>query len=295
MSIRPFPGWHYRRSLASRVALLTTIAVGLALAAMALGAFLVVRTQMTAALDESLLDRAEGAASSQTLSELNARGLTPWMVGAADVRIFFVFANGLVRPADQGPQLPLGRPEIAVAQRRAEHALRTVRAEGVEYRMVTVPIVGTGQALVIAQSTEPQRRTLRKLGTAMILLGALGVLAAGLAGWAVARNGLRPVRRLTGAVEDIARTSRLAPLAVEGDDEVARLSRAFNQLLAAVEASRERQRQLVADAGHELRTPLTSLRTNLDLLAQADALPSSALTRRPGRSCSPTFEPRSRS
>ena len=34
--------------------------------------------------------------------------------------------------------------------------------------------------------------------------------------------------------------------------------------------SRDRQRQLVADAGHELRTPLTSLRTNVDLLAQAD-------------------------
>ena len=45
---------------------------------------------------------------------------------------------------------------------------------------------------------------------------------------------------------------------------------AFNAMLAALSASRDRQRQLVADAGHELRTPLTSLRTNLDLLAQAD-------------------------
>jgi two-component system sensor histidine kinase MprB len=41
-------------------------------------------------------------------------------------------------------------------------------------------------------------------------------------------------------------------------------------MLAALSASRDRQRQLVADAGHELRTPLTSLRTNLDLLIQAD-------------------------
>ena len=42
-------------------------------------------------------------------------------------------------------------------------------------------------------------------------------------------------------------------------------------MLTALSASHDRQRQLVADAGHELRTPLTSLRTNLDLLAQADA------------------------
>jgi len=41
--------------------------------------------------------------------------------------------------------------------------------------------------------------------------------------------------------------------------------------LHALSASQHRQRQLVADAGHELRTPLTSLRTNLDLLVQADA------------------------
>ena len=47
---------------------------------------------------------------------------------------------------------------------------------------------------------------------------------------------------------------------------------AFNAMLTALSASQARQRQLVADAGHELRTPLTSLRTNLDLLAQADSL-----------------------
>ena len=41
-------------------------------------------------------------------------------------------------------------------------------------------------------------------------------------------------------------------------------------MLTALDASRDRQRRLVTDAGHELRTPLTSLRTNIDLLTQAD-------------------------
>jgi two-component system sensor histidine kinase MprB len=105
----------------------------------------------------------------------------------------------------------------------------------------------------------------------MLLFGIAGMIIAGLAGWAVARNGLRPVRRLTASVEDIARTQRLDPIPIEGSDEVARLSQSFNQMLHALSASQHRQRQLVADAGHELRTPLTSLRTNLDLLVQADA------------------------
>ena len=96
------------------------------------------------------------------------------------------------------------------------------------------------------------------------------MIGAALAGWAVARNGLRPVRRLTDAAEEIARTEKLDPIDIEGNDEIARLARAFNAMLTALSASRDRQRQLVADAGHELRTPLTSLRTNLDLLIQSD-------------------------
>jgi two-component system sensor histidine kinase MprB len=264
--------WHYRRSLASRVILLTTLAVGLALAAVALGAYVTVRTQMMAALDESLLDRAEGAAQTPTLSQITANYEVPsWALGAADVRIYFLSSNGRARSADQGPELPIGSPELTVARGEADHSLRTVWADGVPYRVVATPTAIRGQALVLAQSMEPQMATLRKLGAAMLIFGIAGVVAAALAGWGVATNGLRPVRRLTRDVERIARTSQLTPLRVEGADEVARLSVAFNQLLAAVAASQQRQRQLVADASHELRTPLTSLRTNLDLLAQADS------------------------
>jgi two-component system sensor histidine kinase MprB len=108
------------------------------------------------------------------------------------------------------------------------------------------------------------------MGAVMLLFGLAGVIGAAAAGWAIARNGLRPVRRLTFNVERIARTEDLTPLPVEGDDEIARLATAFNTMLAALSASRDRQRRLVVDAGHELRTPLTSLRTNLELLLQAD-------------------------
>jgi two-component system sensor histidine kinase MprB len=130
---------------------------------------------------------------------------------------------------------------------------------------------GDGQALVLAQSMQSTDRMLDRLGLVMLLFGVAGMITAGLAGWAVARNGLRPVRRLTASVEDIARTQQLDPIPIEGSDEVARLAQSFNEMLHALSASQHRQRQLVADAGHELRTPLTSLRTNLDLLVQADA------------------------
>ena len=57
-----------------------------------------------------------------------------------------------------------------------------------------------------------------------------------------------------------------------GPDELGRLRRAFNRLLAALDSSRESQRQLVLDASHELRTPLTSLRTNMEVARRMEEL-----------------------
>ncbi len=260
--------WTYRRSLASRVILLTTMAVGLAVAFVAAGAYVTVRMQLQASLDESLRERAHVAAKYDALARSD---VPPSFLGAADVRMAYVLPSGVGYPLDNiKPGLPLGAPELDVAKGDSPDSVRTLRVGNEDYRVVAVPTGDNGAALVIAQSLEQQQNVLSRLGIVMIGFGAVGVIVAGFAGWLVARNGLRPVRRLTTAVEGKARTEDLRPLPVEGDDEVARLATAFNEMLTALDASRERQRSLVADAGHELRTPLTSLRTNIDLLTQSD-------------------------
>jgi two-component system sensor histidine kinase MprB len=262
--------WGYRRSLASRVIVLTTFAVGLAVAFVAAGAYFTVRMQLQSSLDSQLLERAETASSEIDQIDQALDDVPAFLIGVSDVRVASVRADGLVTFLDQGTRIPLGAPELEVARGESPQSIRTVGADGTRYRVVTVPAVGKpGQALVIAQSLEPQQQTLTRLGLVCLLIGLAGIGTAALAGWAVARNGLRPVRRLTSDVERIARTEDLTPLPVEGDDEVARLATAFNQMLTSLAASRDRQRRLVADAGHELRTPLTSLRTNIDLLTQA--------------------------
>ena len=275
MTAPPWLGtrWHYRRSLASRVTLLTTMAVGLSVAFVALGAYITVRMQTQSTLDSSLVVRAETAAkqsaftiTTNTGAVFNAAALG---ANAGDVRIVILDPEGESQGLGPGPDIQPSDPDYAVLERHRGQAIRTVLVEGVHYRVVTVP-TDTGGALMLAQSLESQDQVLGRLGLVMLLFGLAGVIAAGLAGWAVARNGLRPVRLLTESVEEIARTERLTRLPVDGDDEVARLASAFNSLVSSVDASRNRQRQLVADAGHELRTPLTSLRTNLDLLAQVD-------------------------
>jgi len=102
-----------------------------------------------------------------------------------------------------------------------------------------------------------------------------GAVVAALLAWVVAGRAIRPVSELTDAVEGVRDGRDLSRrVAVpDGDDEVARLARAFDAMLARLEASRVAQDRLAADASHELRTPLTSLRTNVEvLMAGADRL-----------------------
>ena len=267
----PLGRFRYRRSLASRLILLTTLAVGVSVAIVALAAFLTVRHQLQSTMDASLHRRAFLAARYE-VNSYTVREIPAWMQGATDTLVGYIDSDGNTRTTTAPHQdpIPLAGPELAVAKGTSAWSCRTITAGGVDYRVAAVPTSSDGIALVVAQSLESNEKTLDKLGLVMAIFGIAGVIAASLAGWGVARNGLRPVRRLTEAAEDIARTEKLDPIEVEGNDEIARLARAFNAMLAALSASRDRQRQLVADAGHELRTPLTSLRTNLDLLTQAD-------------------------
>ena len=261
-------GWHYRRSLASRVTLLATIAVGLSVAFLAAGVYVTARIQLQSQLDQTLIDRARGTSQADVFAR--ATPAETVLVGASDIRIAFLKDNQLLPLGTGGSDLPVGRPEFDVSIGAAASSVRTVLIDGQEYRMVAVPGQEDSPTVIIAQTLTQQEKLLAKLGAVSLLFGLLGVLGAGIAGWGVARNGLRPVRKLTSAVEQIAITEDLAPLPVEGDDEIARLATAFNQMLIALDASRDRQRRLVTDAGHELRTPLTSLRTNVDLLSQCD-------------------------
>ncbi|MFE6484828.1 sensor histidine kinase [Streptomyces sp. NPDC057757] len=128
-------------------------------------------------------------------------------------------------------------------------------------------------ALLLATPLKSTQATLNELALILLLVSGIGVIGAGAAGLAVARAGLRPVDKLTEAVERVARTEDLTiriPVEEDSEDEIARLSRSFNSMTASLANSRELQQQLIADAGHELRTPLTSLRTNVELLARSE-------------------------
>jgi two-component system sensor histidine kinase MprB len=172
-----------------------------------------------------------------------------------------------------GGILPVTREVQAVADGTRGEFFRDEEVQDVHLRVFTRP-GPQGEAVQIARPLTEADDTLSRLRLVLgaVVLGGVG-LAGGL-GLGVSRAATRPLARLTGTAEQVTETGELHHRIPEGpDDEPGRLAAAFNAMLAALEGSRDAQRQLVADASHELRTPLTAIRANIELLEHAPDLP----------------------
>jgi two-component system sensor histidine kinase MprB len=273
-------------SLRARVSLLVMLTVGLTLTIASIVSYIVVRNEINSRFDEDLFQRAAFASNSSLADPTvlaNSRDV-PFFLNALGVQETIIEPDGTpvepvtVQTTMNGhtiivhPAAPVGQPELDVVAGRHLQNIRTVIESGGAYRVISVRL-SNDLTLVLAASLAPTQATLHTLGLVSVLAGLVGIAIAGSAGFLLGRAALRPVERLTVATEYIAQTGDLRRIEVSGNDELARLTTSFNTMLVALARSQEYQRRLVADAGHELRTPLTSMRTNLDLLAQAMAEP----------------------
>ncbi|WP_433430881.1 sensor histidine kinase [Nonomuraea sp. CA-141351] len=257
------------RSLRTRLTLLVAAAVAVAIALSAGACFMIVRGQLYDQVDRELKPTRPGENSLPWLMEHCQP--TPEPVGhyGPPQATQIIYSDG--RPTCyMGAALKIMPEDLAIASEGGEHLHNGLAEDGSPMRILTVN-VGPGTAVMDARPMGRLQNTLRNVALLLALVSALGVLGAASAGLLIARTALRPVGRLTRAVEHIAKTEDLdTRIPVEGNDEIARLSSSFNAMTTALAGSRERQKQLVADAGHELRTPLTTLRTNIDLLLRSE-------------------------
>ncbi|MFB6822383.1 sensor histidine kinase [Streptomyces virginiae] len=263
--------------LRSRLALLVTVAVALAVAGVAAVSWVMVRTQLSEQLDSSLRATDAAAQANQVYAKLRCVPGPPLPDQAANnlsAQVQIVLQDGGHCWVDGNNTLKVTAIDLEVAQRRRGPVLYdATTSNGIPVRVYTQPALVGSQpaALSVAKPLADIDKPLSTLAWVLLLVCGIGVVGAGAAGLWVARAGLQPVDELTDAVEHIARTEDLTVrIPDEGDDEIARLSRSFNSMTAALASSQERQAQLIADAGHELRTPLTSLRTNIELLARSE-------------------------
>jgi two-component system, OmpR family, sensor histidine kinase MprB len=184
----------------------------------------------------------------------------------------------VVRSA-RGVSMPVDGRTLELARRGGERFFRDARVNGTHVRLLAQPF-GKGRAIQLAQPLTEVDSLLGRLRLILALLDLGGVALAALLGRLVAGAAVLPLKRLMQATEHVALTQDLSGRITDaGHDEIGRLARSFNAMLDALErsmsaldASVHAQRQLVADASHELRTPVTSLRTNIELLQQADSM-----------------------
>jgi two-component system sensor histidine kinase MprB len=274
--------------LRSRLALLVAAAVAFAVAAVSVTCWFLVQGKLYEQVDADLR-RGIRAPGPDLLNALNSCTTTP----GKDIP---PFRNNYVQVVkEDGTACALansiGKVNVTQSDKTAIKSGNLDKAyfregtdeDGDAVRVMLKPLAtstadgqpGPNVGLMIAVSLKSTQSTLNDLALILLLVSGIGVAGAGAAGLWVARAGLRPVDKLTEAVEHVARTEDLTiriPVNEESDDEIARLSRSFNSMTASLASSRELQQQLIADAGHELRTPLTSLRTNIELLTRSEEI-----------------------
>lgn len=266
----PPPGRYGRwLELASSVRVrITVLAVAVLAAALAAGGgalLLVVQRSLHDSLVADATAQADAAAAlavQRTLpAQIPVRAGVAVQVVDASGRVVSASADLAGRPALSHDRPPVGSHDV----------LRTppvFRGDDDDDLTVATTVSTARGPLTVyaATSTSPSERSAHLLGLGLaVALPLLVVLAAGVE-WVVVGRALHPVEAIRAEVADITAgdLSRRVP-EPPTDDEIGRLARTMNAMLARLEEGAGRQRQFVSDASHELRSPLAALLAEVDV------------------------------
>ena len=153
-------------------------------------------------------------------------------------------------------------PGSAVAGRGDAGA--TVRFDGEAYVLAVEdadPDTGGDLTVIVGRSTESVAEALATVARLLAVSVPLIVGLVGLTPWLVVGRALAPVERMRRQVDAVT-AATLAERLDEppADDEIARLARTLNGMLARLDSAQATQRRFISDASHELKSPLATLR-----------------------------------
>lgn len=94
----------------------------------------------------------------------------------------------------------------------------------------------------------------------LLVAAGLAFLTAVFVSTFVTQRIVKPVQEMKEASQRIANGRYDERVQISGEDELAELAQAFNQMAHTLAQTEERRRQLIGDVAHELRTPLSSIR-----------------------------------
>ena len=143
-----------------------------------------------------------------------------------------------------------------------------------ELRVLYVPLVaagGTAGTVAVGQSMQESNEALSGM---LWTLGAGSIFALFLTflpAYFLAGGALRPIKDVSRVARRIERTSDFSQRLRERQtsDEIGELIITFNEMIERVALTLAAHNEFLAESSHELRRPLTTLRTNLDILHDA--------------------------
>lgn len=98
--------------------------------------------------------------------------------------------------------------------------------------------------------------------TTALISGSLALVL----GFFLAYRLIRPIRELTGAAQRLAGGDLSSRVIARGNDEIAQLGQAFNEMADSLQKAESNRQTMTADIAHELRTPLSVQRAHLEAL-----------------------------
>jgi two-component system sensor histidine kinase MtrB len=141
--------------------------------------------------------------------------------------------------------------------------------------LINIPLAGDYE-LYFVYSLQDEQRILDLVRTSFVVGGFFLVLLVGGVAFVVTRQVVAPVRQAARTAEELASGRLDRRMLVQGEDDLARLGRAFNEMAEGLERQIHQleelsrvQRRFVADVSHELRTPLTTVRMASELIFEA--------------------------
>ncbi len=269
------------RSIRLRLTLWYVLLLAIILAAFSAGVYLTLRQNLYDSLDDSIRDR-----SNVLLGIVQYEGGRPTLAG----RISAEDPNqgeSLIRVFDSSGQITFDNSAAAgnvpVDSRAIEGALagettsRGVSAGDESFRVRTVPIERDSRVSGVLEVGQSQDDVSDTLQTLLLILGVaypVTLVVASFGGAFLAGRALSPIDRLTRLARRISAEDLGQRLDLRlPDDEVGRLARTFDEMIARLDEAFRRQRQFTADASHELRTPMTVIKGQIEVALQRERDP----------------------